>query len=445
MSDLKDFINEEYERVKDQNTRLYKEDEESQRRARNDWMRDYSRILYCSSFRRLQGKMQLIDIDGKEFHRNRLTHSLEVAQIARSMPIHFKEKLKHDGETLDAYCNEDSYVVEAGALAHDLGNPPFGHYGETVLNSLAQDFGGFDGNAQTLRILTTLEKKFAQFRGLNLTVRSLFSILKYFRSPEKEINRKFIYADDYKEIVRWVERDIRCRDPEKLFRTIDAQIVDLSDDIAYAVHDLEDAFSKRLFTVEEFLFEFKKEASESDIDFFQKIIDNARKTASKCDDECSSEVFGAVFMKEITSNLVHDFVNDIGVVRLSQEEKKTKGTNKPKELGFLNYENVVNRIKDVTFEMVNRKDNIVHYEKVGEKVITGLFEMLIDRKFNTKNKILPQEYREVIGEDPNDLKRSTIDYIAGMMDQYAIQLYEKYRGKLNCTYPLLKTHNRKNL
>lgn len=132
-------------------------------RNRDDYQRDYARILYSSSFRRLQGKMQLFEVDPEKFNRNRLTHSLEVAQIARSIASDLE--LVHP------------VVVELAALAHDIGNPPFGHSGEKLLNELSEDIGGYEGNAQALRILRKLEKKYAGCSGLNLTYRSCFRLL----------------------------------------------------------------------------------------------------------------------------------------------------------------------------------------------------------------------------------------------------------------------------
>lgn len=129
------------------NKLLYREtpSEETRKIGRDDSMKDYARILYSSSFRRLQGKMQLLGINSTNFTRNRLTHSLEVAQIARS--------IAHNLEL------DKIIFAESCSLAHDLGNPPFGHYGEVILNNLAKDYGGYEGNAQTFRILRKLEKK----------------------------------------------------------------------------------------------------------------------------------------------------------------------------------------------------------------------------------------------------------------------------------------------
>jgi dGTPase len=148
-------------------------------RERNAYERDYARILYSSSFRRLQGKMQLLGIDHTAFHRNRLTHSLEVAQIARTIASGLELK--------------SPVVSEACSLAHDIGNPPFGHSGEKMLNKLVVDIGGFEGNAQVIRILCRLEQKYPDEKGLNLTARTLFGLTKYFyrRGENKKILKSF--------------------------------------------------------------------------------------------------------------------------------------------------------------------------------------------------------------------------------------------------------------
>ena len=143
LSKIADEINRNYGKALNYDCmceRIHKE--EVRNRCDGEFQRDYSRILYSSSFRRLQGKMQLLGIKNDQFFRNRLTHSLEVAQIARSIAFQLK------------YQTSELFVVEAGALAHDLGNPPFGHAGERKLNDLFKEIGGVEGNAQTLRILT---------------------------------------------------------------------------------------------------------------------------------------------------------------------------------------------------------------------------------------------------------------------------------------------------
>ena len=188
---------------------------------RDPFMRDYARVLYSSSFRRLQGKMQLFGIDANKFNRNRLTHSLEVAQIARTIAFHLEL--------------ENTVVTETASLAHDIGNPPFGHYGEVILNELSSDCGGYEGNAQAFRILNTLEKKHHAYSGLNLNIRTLMAVTKYYFNKEQN-PKKFLYDEDY----NFLSRELQKKNIN-ITKSIDAQIMDLADEIAYAAHDLEDA------------------------------------------------------------------------------------------------------------------------------------------------------------------------------------------------------------
>lgn len=217
---------------------------------RNPYDRDYSRILYSAAFRRLQGKMQILGINSSAFYRNRLTHSLEVAQIAVSIA----KMLAQSCEMSKDMYNDDITLIQAAALAHDIGHPAFGHKGERVLNELAHRFKmNFEGNAQNFRILRLLEKKDAECRGLNLTWRTLLAINKYNVKEDVAI-KKFLYESDYE-----VLQTIRKQTNLESVRTLDVQIIELADDIAYAVHDLEDALSLGLFTIDDILYEYSKE------------------------------------------------------------------------------------------------------------------------------------------------------------------------------------------
>lgn len=411
----KNHIRDLLEQARKAHTRLQEENET--RRRRNDWDRDLSRILYSTSFRRLQGKMQLLGIDPEHFFRNRLTHSLEVSQIARNIAMR-----------TGLYKPDELQVVQAASLAHDIGNPPFGHCGEAVLNRINKEYGGFEGNAQALRILMQLEKKNPKSMGLNLTLRSLLAVTKYFVKRGQGSKKKFIYDDNYDKLGSEINRiHIRAR-------TIDAQIMDVADQIAYAAHDLEDALSMKLFSVDEFLFEFKCWLNKEDKPNFAylrfcEMVKSARKFAEDSENFHSPEKYDFLLRKELTGILVHSLVCDIDVIELGEAERCITGSEHKRELGFLNLGELARGLKKVTFNCINRTYDVQLYERRAEQIIEDLFHILSDRKLNKDFLLLPPEYRPEDHKDDRLVHRSVVDYIAGMMDTFAIALHKKFVGE----------------
>ena len=399
-----------------------KNNEKPRERADGEWQRDFTRIIYASSFRRLQGKMQLLGIRNDQFFRNRLTHSMEVAQIARSIA------------NMLGYSKEESYVVEAGALAHDIGNPPFGHAGERKLNEIAKKFGGYEGNAQTLRILTTVEQKRAEFQGLNLTNRTLFSVIKYNRRFEeklkdKEFNKqKFLYKDDYDYICQ-VSKESGIYP-----RTLDVQIVDLADEIAYAAHDLEDGLRCGKFTIDEIQHEFNNNYNESaSTKLLEKIVNESRDRAGYRHRNVDSAEYSKLYRKELASRIINTLINDISLIEIDEKFKNKTGTANSKELGFTNYGQLAAGLKATTYDCINHNDEVYLYEEKGNDILDFLFDYYSEKKHIA---YLPPEYRadlivkqygEIVAKEEKLQSRFIIDYISGMMDTFAINCYERLK------------------
>jgi dGTPase len=213
---------------------------------RSDFTRDYGRVIHSASFRRLQGKTQVFPGHESDFFRNRLTHSLEVAQIAQGIAARLNYELP-----LFQANKIDERLCATAALLHDLGHPPFGHNGERALDAQMKTNGGFEGNAQTLRIVSRLEKRVqsleGQLFGLNLTFRTLAAILKYdkkipLRRAAKAGFVKGYYASDVG-LVKQIKTKVSGSEGSKKkdWKTLECSIMDVADDIAYSTFDLEDA------------------------------------------------------------------------------------------------------------------------------------------------------------------------------------------------------------
>lgn len=342
--------------------------------------------------------MQLLSVNNTKFSRNRLTHSLEVAQIARSIAMDLG--LKHP------------VVTETGALIHDIGNPPFGHHGEKILHALAKDVGGYEGNAQAFRIVHDLEKKSIHYSGLNLTLRTIWGTIKYFHTSEQN-QHKFLYNDNYHFLKEQLDKN-GITDT----KSIDAQIMDIADEIAYAAHDLEDALNADLVDIGELLYAFKISSNYSDAyDTFKQIIDDCQKEAGDSYLMHTSEEYSYIFVKELTSNIVNTLCKDIGVVN-------NHGVD---EIGYVHHAKLAAGLKNTLSKIILKKKSILQYEKRGENIIRGLFQVYSDEQYNPNLQLFPAELRYRVGKE-NRIRLIT-DYISGMMDAFATQEYIKYFGE----------------
>jgi len=359
--------------------RIYKENENL---IRSPYQRDRDRIIHSSSFRRLKHKTQVFVNTEGDHYRTRITHSMEVSQIARTLARHLG-------------LNED--LSETLSLAHDLGHTPFGHAGEEILRDCMDKYGGFDHNIQTLRIVTWLENKYYNFFGLNLTIETLDGLLKHNGSVENIKPYKKILDKSF-----FNNKLIFNRSP-----SIEAQIASISDDIAYNNHDLQDGLRAQLFSIDEL----------NAISFISKIVKKHQKKGEK-------------FRKEIVINqIIRDLINLMVMDVISTTKKNLKKI-KPKSINGVYKQNnrivhfseeiqeIDNQVKDfLKKNMYNNKRVIINTDK-GKMVTGDLFKYLLN---NTKKYIS----KELLKKEPKE--RLIADFIAGMTDRYAINLHKKIK------------------
>ena len=416
--------------------------------TRRPYDRDYSRILHSPSFRRLQSKTQVLGVGHSDFYRTRLTHSLEAAQIARGITHH----LRHANSGI-AFALPPRSLIEASALAHDLGHPPFGHYGEKQLHLLMREHGGFEGNGQTLRILAVLENG-AQAHGLDLTRRLLLAVLKYPVNiaesmpeylPEELPNdgpasRKGLtppkgYLPTEEGLVRWllepfseVERAWlretqppikKGKTPKPIHRTLDSTIMELADDVAYGVHDLEDAL--RLDSVS------KAQLEESPRDLralLTRALEGREATADIVFSNLASSK--ARERKDAIGELVNLFVSSVVIA-----ENTTKGE-APLECPLLTHRAelpapqraLLDGLTDFVRDELITRPIVRQIESRGAFIISEVWGVL----HGTSPDLLPGEHYgrwEVAGDDEAARSRALCDYVAGMTDSYITQLYER--------------------
>lgn len=451
---------------------------------RSPWRRDIARLLHCPSFRRLQAKTQVFPGNDSDFFRSRLTHSLEVSQIAKSIAI--KLNAVHDFFKRDGY-NINPDIVEFAALAHDLGHPPFGHNGEEALHEKMRDDGGFEGNAQTLHILTKVEKKekvndlpFDEAGndlrlGLNLTYRSLASILKYDRKIAQRSTKvqKGYYEYDSEVVNQIKQKVLKGATSDDPFKTIECSIMDLSDDIAYSTYDLEDCFKAQLltpldlfgqpdgvkkrvvskitsrlrehtddphakFTQEELvncLFDIFKEMFEFTEDERRFLADPSISREAKKQHEAlqvqrlSIKIATDGYERvRTTSDLVQKFMDGVEIDPNAAVPAVSKA-----RLNLDTFKKV-EVLKNITYEAIIMSPRMRVVEYRGYDVIKAIFEALAERSGHL---LLPDDYRDLYqAASGNQKKRVICDFIAGMTDRYAWQFYNRICGSDDMTIHL---------
>ena len=381
--------------------------------SRSCFEKDRSKIIHSAAFRRLQGKTQVFSPSHADFFRTRLTHCLEAAQIGKGIALNFQIV--------------DLDLIELACFIHDIGHPPFGHSGELALKRLMKDHGGFEGNAQNLRIIDRLEVKYKQCRGLNLTRSSIDSILKYSKcysdvskNNEKISDWKFYYDDD-ESLIQWA----KVGAPSIEDRSIECEIMEWADDIAYSTHDLEDGIKSQLISydkLQQLEPEIKSDLEDNgeyDYDIWEdvkKIIEDLPYNSGKTHEELC-------LRKESIACLINDFIGDAKCERRSNSEncdsryKYTLSVNPTSEIKC-------KMLKTITRNLILNDPGLATLEKKGQIVIGKLFEIL-NEDDPYVNKIFPVDVRKSINDGKYDRKRIVCDHIASMTDNYALKLYSR--------------------
>ena len=357
--------------------RLYKEYNEETRRT--PFERDRDRIIHSSSFRKLKHKTQVFIESDSDYYRTRLTHSLEVAQISRSLCRAMK-------------VNED--LGEVVSLAHDLGHPPFGHNGEKALNNSMQNFGGFNHNDQTLRVITHVEKRHPDFNGLNLSWESLEGIVKHNGTMNDDIPyHTFNYNKSHNLQLN-------------LNPHLESQIASISDDIAYNNHDVEDALRAGLINLN----------SLKDIKYFDQIIKEINSIFRNIDEALITYQMLRISISKMVNDIINNSKKNIIDNRIL-EIKDVFNNNfflitmskKMKEDSVL--------IKDFLYDNVYNHSKLKRKRQEVENIIMKLFEYYL-KNFNS----LPKDW--LLQEKEESKHRIICDYISGMTDRYASKLYK---------------------
>lgn len=422
---------------------------------RGEFQRDYGRIIHSPAFRRLQGKSQVFGAGSGDFYRTRLTHTLEVAQIARQLAIRLTEiKEYKDIFERNAGLTIDPLVVECAALAHDLGHPPFGHKGEHDLNEFLKETNQYyEGNAQNFRILMFLEDKYGNVDGLNLTNAVLLAINKYPFSIEKT-EKKGLYSTEWSDIDS-IRKEWNIPDDKS---TLEAQLMDLCDDIAYSTHDIEDgmkagkiklnsSFLENVLLIDRLLEEIEK-SKEKDSMIWKEYDDNLREFVQETLDEylgkwkeicrnCSN--IESIARQELKSHYVNKFASRVGIIQEDDWYKITFINEDGEEDLVLLREMII--LKKLAWITLVHDLRVQRLQKRGEIILKGLWDVFKDEK--QAENIIPYEWilrrnRFNVGKDENNCwtwERFVADYIAGMTDMYADKLYgELYGSRLGNIY-----------
>jgi len=419
--------------------------EDNAHHDRTQFQRDFDRLVFSSPFRRLQNKTQVFPLPGSIFVHNRLTHSLEVASVGRSLGNNISRKLRDNLDDPPELIDEIGYTVAAACLAHDMGNPPFGHSGEKALSEYFSNGAGkqyrsdcsqeewcdltsFEGNANALRLLTH------QFNGRRkggyaMTYTTVASIIKYPWASCSGIKKKYGYFQSEKETFSRImsELGIACVDKEKNIyaRHPLVYLVEAADDICYQIMDIEDAHKLRILSYEEtvglfmnFLTEVEKDEAKFN-EVFKEVSDNNEQLAY------------------LRAKVIGKLVNECTNIYLDNYKEIMDGTFNKSLISHLSdvTAQAMDIVADTAFRRVYKHPMVAEVELSGFKILGTLVDEFTKAVLNSElhySKMLlpfmPQQY--LIEEDASVYQKiqTVLDFVSGMTDVYALDLYRKLQG-----------------
>lgn len=411
---------------------------------RSEFQRDYDRLIFSAPFRRLQNKTQVFPLPGSVFVHNRLTHSLEVACVGRSLGVNVAHRLKAKKLIETPYLEEIGSIVSAACLAHDLGNPPFGHSGEKAIATFFsegkwqhlqsqmtevewRDIICFEGNANALRLLTH------QFNGRRpggfvLTYSTLASVVKYpyasiFSDPKKQ---KFGFFDaektDFERIATELKIPHSPKNPNRYARYPLVYLVEAADDICYQIMDIEDAHKLRILT------------SDETKNLLLGFFDNERKARRQETMNLVSDVNEQIAY--LRSSVIGQLIDECSAVFADNEESILEGSFNTSLIKMMSEHSVkaYELCSKTAFAKIYRSPEVLDVELAGYKIILTLLEHLVEAVLSPEKaysqqllKRIPEQY-ETNSETVYGKIMSVLDYISGMTDIYALDLYRKITG-----------------
>jgi len=436
--------------------RRLKKVSQRQQDHRDPFQRDRARILHSAAFRRLQSKTQVMGSGQSDFYRTRLTHSLEAAQIGSGITAQLRCKYP---ELCQALFPTTDSLIEALCLAHDIGHPPFGHGGEVALHYMMHKHGGFEGNGQTFRIVARLEP-FSEKHGMNLTRRTLLGLMKYpqtlarlnQQSTNSELTShrqlkaqdrhppKALYCDDT-DIIDWVLSPLSVKDRNlfqqiKLskndkthhktrFKSLDCSIMELADDIAYGIHDLEDAIVTGVVNRNDFDHHVIEKLTKIDDLWLNEYSKNLTEKLFSEHHHLQKDAIGGLVNYLITAieltNVNDTFADaNLGInfdVNFDEDLLKYNATLPSTTSQALQI------FKDFVYQFVIKQTSIQRLEYRGQQIVMELFEALSSDPLRLLPNNSAKRWQQAINNGEN-AHRVIADYIAGMTDEYATKLYQ---------------------